>query len=137
MKKKKFTKIGKKFCLFISLVLLGIASQAQTPSTNIRGPLLGYANGENITITSQIAYGSSNPQLNYTLQNNTSGAYIVSQGTYSYDAAKDEGTQSIVINPGFSDGNFTVVLEVVTPKGVGKSSKSVTVERNNPTDGSN
>jgi hypothetical protein len=137
MKKKKFTQIGKKFCLFISLVLLGIASQAQAPSSNILGPLLGYANGENITITSRIAFGSVNPQLNYTFLDNTSGAYIVSKGTYTYDPVKDEGTQNIVINPGYSEGNFTIVLEVQTPKGVGKSSKSVTIKNNNPTDGSN
>jgi hypothetical protein len=137
MKKKKFTQIGKTFCLFIALVLFGIASHAQAPSTNIRGPLLGYANGENITITSRIAFGSNDPQLNYTLQNNTSGAYIVSQGTYTYDPAKDEGAHSIVINPGISEGSFTVVLEVQTSKGSGKSSKSVTIKSNNPTDGSN
>jgi hypothetical protein len=116
---------------------MSLFSLAQAPATNIRGPLKALSNGENITFTSQIAFGTESPQLTYTLLNNTSGAFIVSQGTYSYNPDKEVGTQSIVINPGYSDGSFTVVLEVQTPKGTGKSSQSVTVDRNNPTDGSN
>jgi hypothetical protein len=137
MKKKKITISSITICLIFYLVLFSNITQAQVPATKINGPLLAYAGGSNITITSQIAFGSDNPQLNYTFSDNTSGAFIVSQGNYSYDPLKDEGTQTIVVNPGSSAGNFTIILEVQTSLGIGKCSKSVSVVYSNPTDRSN
>jgi hypothetical protein len=137
MKSKKIKISGIITCLVFYLMLVGNVSYAQAPATKISGPLIAYADGSNITITSQIVLGSESPQITYSLSDNTSGAYIVSQGAYNYDPQKDEGTQAIVVNPGNAAGNFTIILEVHTPQGDGKSSKSVSVVRSNPTDGSN
>lgn len=129
MKKKKFTEFAKKLIISLSLIILGGTIMAQSPAANISGPLLTKAGTANITVLSKIAYGSTNPTLNYTLENNTSGATIVSQGSYSYDFDTEIGNHSIIINPGDTDGSFTIKLEVQTNNGIGTCSKSVVVTK--------
>jgi hypothetical protein len=127
MKKRKITNLGKMIYLILFMVFISLSSQAQTPAANINGPLKAVANGNEITLTSVIAYGTQNPTLTYTLQNNTSGAIIVAQNHYTYDASTEIGKQTIVINPGNKAGSFVINLEVKTPQGIGECSKSVAV----------
>ena len=79
MKKRKITNVGKMIYLLLFMVFISLSSQAQTPAANINGPLKAIANGNNITLTSVIAFGSQNPTLTYSFQDNTSGATIVSK----------------------------------------------------------
>jgi hypothetical protein len=131
MKKKKVTQMVKTLYVFVSLVFLSLGALAQTPAANISGPLKANVNGSNITVTSQIEYGTKDPILTYTFLNNTAGAYIVSKGKYIYDPVTGEGSQTIVVNPGNSAGSFVINLEVETVKGKGKCSKSVVVSPGN------
>jgi hypothetical protein len=137
MKKNKSSSIFKTICLFICMVIVSLATQAQTPAANISGPLKATANGANIAITSQIIFGYQNPGLTYTLDNNTSGASIVSKAAYIYDPATEEGTQKVEINPGSSAGSFVITLEVKTIAGTGKCSKSVVVSNSSTGNGPN
>jgi hypothetical protein len=129
MKKRKFTLVDKTISLFICFVFICLVSQAQTPAANIGGPLKASVNGAYITLTSQIAFSTQNPTLTYDFQNNTSGATIVSQGTFTYDPTTDSGTQTVTIKPGEIAGSFVVKLTVVTPMGKCTCSKSVTVSK--------
>jgi hypothetical protein len=127
MKKRKINNIGKMIYLLLFMVFISLSSQAQVPAANINGPLKAIANGADITLTTVIAFGTENPTMTYSLQNNTSGATIVSKGHYTFDPSTDIGKQSVIINPGNTAGSFVVNLEVMTAKGKGECSKSVVV----------
>lgn len=101
---------------------------AQAPACNVNGALKACLNQGDITISTEIVYGTPNPQINHLFAENSSGASIVSVGPYQYDATTGIGKQSVVVNPGSQAGTFNMRLIVNTPDGqTSTCSKSVTV----------
>jgi hypothetical protein len=104
------------------------AGAQSNPASNIHGPLKAKAGSGHVFITNEVAAGT-NPAISFYLVNNSSGAVIVSQGTYVHNTAKGTGKQIVEIDPGTMAGSFTIVSETTTKDGKATSSMSVTVTK--------
>jgi hypothetical protein len=113
--------------LFVIFTCLNAFAQSN-PASNIQGPLKAKVNGGHIFITNEVAAGI-NPAISFYLVNNSSGAVIVSQGTYVHNNAKGTGKQIVEIDPGTTAGSFTIVSETSNKDGKASSSMSVTVTK--------
>jgi len=94
----------------------GTTAKDPAPVANIMGNGIGLVNGGHIFVTAEIRAGS-NPTVVFTLDNNHSGATIVSQGTFVYDSNTGVGTQIVEIAPGNTKGNFHVKVNVTNANG--------------------
>src|SRR5579871_1182550 len=84
------------FTMAALLMYIGAAAQSPMPSATMKGPVKGTVNGDHLFITAEVKAGNS-PVITFSIVNNHSGATIVSQGTFSYDAATGLGTQVVEI----------------------------------------
>jgi hypothetical protein len=120
--------ILKSVLMFFALfACLNVGAQSN-PASNMRGPLKAKVNGSHVFITTEVAAGIT-PAISFYLVNNTSGASIVSQGTYVHNNSTNTGKQIVEIDPGTTAGSFSVVSETSTKDGKATSSMSVTVTK--------
>jgi hypothetical protein len=114
---------------FTLLILLAtiIGTKAQSlPSANMTGPVKAFVTDSSITVINKIA-AIEDPVITYTLENNSSGAEILSKGAIQYNQSSSLFTQTINIKPGAVTGSFTIKSEAVTRGGKAQSSMSITV----------
>ena len=102
-------------------------TQGDAPAASTTGPLKVKISGGNITVHSLMMTKDASPVIQYTLVNNTSGATIVSQGTYNFGGVSGGGSQDIVVNPGTVSGSFVIQLQVTSGGKTAKSSSTVAV----------
>jgi len=125
--KTQFNKVMLKCALaFFAAFIFFSAGATVPPAANIKGPLKVKAGSGNVTITSEMI-ADGNATTAYTLSDNTSGATIVSTGNLVYNSSTGVTTQTVVVNPGTSKGNFNIKVEVTSGGLTAESSKSVTI----------
>lgn len=129
---KILKRVPRRLLLFMAVFFIGIFTSnlvsAQAPACNITGPLKACTSESQITINTDIEYGTSSPEVAFSFSNNTSGASILSTGTYSFDATSGKATQSLIVHPGNQNGTFNIRVNIQTPDGKSSTcSKSVTV----------
>ena len=105
----------------------GKAQGVAYPSCNISGPLEAVASGPDITINVEVAHSTANPTINYEFSSNSSNAFIRTKGPVVYSPSKNAVTQKLIVCPGNQGSGFNLKLEVTTPNGVSRCSKSVSV----------
>ena len=100
------------------------------PSCNLSGILKACLADGNISITTTVQFSTATPTLTYSFPagpQNTTGAFLVSTGTFIYDPINNIGTQTTIINPGTTGGQILFQLNVTNAGGQCTCSKSITI----------